>query len=64
MTFMENGANFKRLSEISEEEKIEIIEKGFQLNQEGKISLKNYYEGIGQYALSELKGYHIKYESI
>jgi hypothetical protein len=32
------------LGKISEEEKIEIIQLGFQLNQEGKISLKKYYE--------------------
>jgi len=33
------------LRNLSEEEKIKIIQTGFRLNQEGKISLKKYYEG-------------------
>jgi cell fate (sporulation/competence/biofilm development) regulator YlbF (YheA/YmcA/DUF963 family) len=33
-------------------------------NQEGKISLKKYYETKDQYSLFQLKGYSIKYESI
>ena len=45
---------------ISEEDKIEIIKLGFQLNQEGKISLKKYYEGTGESSLFQLKGYSIK----
>ena len=40
---LENGANFKTLAKISEQDKIEIIKTGFRLNQEGKISLKKYY---------------------
>ena len=36
------------------------IEKGFQLEAEGKISLKKYYEST-QF---QLNGYSIKYESI
>ena len=32
--------------------------------QEGKISLKKYYEGTGESSLFQLKGYSIKYEAI
>jgi hypothetical protein len=39
----ENESNFVTLSQISEEERVEIIQKGFQLQAEGKISLKKYY---------------------
>ena len=59
----QNRTNFKTLAKISEQEKIEIIKTGFRLNQEGKISLKKYYEGTGDYTLFQLKGYHIKSES-
>lgn len=60
----QNEPNFVTLGNISEQDKIEIIERGFQLNQKGKISLKEYYQGIAEYRLFELKGYQIKYESI
>ena len=40
----QNQSNFSILSKIPEQEIIEIIQKGFQLNQEGKISLKKYYD--------------------
>jgi len=59
-----HAANFTTLSKISEEEKIEIIKLGFQLQNEGKISLKKYYEGTETDSLFQLKGYSIKYESI
>jgi hypothetical protein len=59
-----NQANFIILGNLSEEEKIEILKTGFRLNQEGKISLKKYYETKDQYSLFQLKGYSIKYESI
>ena len=49
---------------ISEDEKIEIIQLGFQLNQKRKISLKNYYETTQEHSLFQLKGYRIKYEAI
>ena len=49
---------------ISEDEKIEIIQLGFQLNQQGKISLKKYYESKDSNSLFQLKGYQIKYETI
>ena len=59
-----NGSNFITLGKISEEDKIEIIKLGFQLQNEGKISLKKYYEGTETHSLFQLKGYSIKYESI
>lgn len=49
---------------IPEQEKIEIIQRGFQLNQERKISLKKYYESTEEYNLFQLKKYSIKYETI
>jgi len=52
------------LGRISEQEKIEIIQRGFQLNQQGKISLKKYYESTDPNSLFQSKGYSIKYESI
>jgi hypothetical protein len=59
-----NGCNFITLGKISKQEKVEIIQLGFQLNQEGKISLKKYYQGKGRYTLFEWKGYQIKYDTI
>jgi len=59
-----NELNFIPLGDLSEDEKIEIIQLGFQLNQERKISLKNYYESTQEHSLFHLKGYRIKYESI
>ena len=53
---LQNGPNFVTLSQISEKKKIEIIKVGFQLNQEGKISLKKYYENTEEYSLFEWKG--------
>jgi len=53
----QNETNFITLGNISEEEKVEIIKTGFRLNQEGKISLKKYYEGTDQDSLFQLKGY-------
>jgi len=52
------------LRKISEEEKIEIIKMGFQLQAEEKISLKKYYESTDPYSLYQLKGYNTKYETI
>jgi len=59
-----NQTNFITLGKISEDEKIEIIQKGFQLQAEGKISLKKYYESTDPNSLFQSKGYSIKYESI
>lgn len=52
------------MSKIPEEEQIEIIQTGFRLNQEGKISLKKYYESTDLGSLFQHKGYTIKYEAI
>jgi hypothetical protein len=60
----QNQPNFITLGKISEEDKIEIIKLGFQLQNEGKISLKKYYEGTETNSLFQLKGYSIKYDSI
>jgi hypothetical protein len=59
-----NEPNFITLGNLSEEEKIEIIQRGFQLNQQGKISLKKYYESTDTNSLFQAKGYSIKYESL
>ena len=59
-----NGSNFITLGNLSDDEKIEIIQTGFQRQAEGKISLKKYYEGTETHSLFQLKGYSIKYESI
>ena len=60
----QNQPNFITLGKISEEEKIEIIKLGFQLQNQGKISLKKYYESTDPDSLFQLKGYRIKYEAI
>ena len=60
----ENESNFVTLSQISEKERVEIIQKGFQLQAEGKISLKKYYQSTDPDSLFQSKGYSIKYESI
>jgi hypothetical protein len=60
----QNRLNFITLGKISEDEKIEIIKLGFQLQAEGKISLKKYSENTDPNSLFQLKGYRIKYESI
>ena len=59
-----NEHNFITLSNLSENEKIEIIKTGFQLQAQGTISLKKYYEGTDPNSLVQSKGYSIKYESI
>jgi len=60
----QNEDNFIALGRILEEEKVNIIQTGFQLQAEGKISLKKYYESTDQYSLFQFKEYSIKYESI
>jgi len=42
------GSNFTTLEKTSEQERIEIIKTGFQLQAEGRISLKKYYEGVSE----------------
>ena len=49
---------------IPEQERLEIIQTGFQRQAEGKISLKKYYQSADPYSLFQSKGYSIKYESI
>jgi len=49
---------------IPEQEKIEIIQTGFQRQSQGIISLKKYYQSTDPNSLFQLKGYNIKYESI
>ena len=56
--------NFKTLARIPEEERIEIIQTGFRLNQERKISLKKYYQSTDPYILFQSKRYSIRYEAI
>ena len=60
----QNQPNFITLGKISDQEKIEIIKLGFQLQAEGKLSLKKYYESTDSNSLFQLKGYSIKYEAI
>jgi len=52
------------LKNISENDKTEIIKQGFDLNSEGKISLRKYYESAEESSLFQLRGYNIKFESI
>jgi len=59
-----NRANFITLRKIPKDEQIEIIKSGFQLQAEGKISLRKYYESTDPNSLFQSKGYSIKYESI
>jgi len=61
---VQNKQNFTTLGKISEQERVEIIQKGFQLQAEGKISLKKYYESTDPNSLFQSKEYSIKYESI
>jgi hypothetical protein len=52
---------FKR---ILEEEGLEIIRRGFQLQNKAKIWLKKYYESTNPNSLFQLHAYSIKYETI
>ena len=49
--YFHNGPNFIPLGKISQQEKIEIIQTGFQLQVEGKISLKKYYYSTQKFSL-------------
>ena len=60
----QNGANFVTLSQISEKERRKIIKTGFQLQAQGKISLKKYYQTTDPNSFFQSKGYSIKYDSI
>ena len=59
-----NEHNFITLRKITEQERIEIIQTGFQLQAQETISLKKYDESKDPNSLFQLKGYSIKYESI
>jgi len=59
-----NQQNFITLGKISEQERIQIIQKGFQLQAQETISLKKYYESTDPDSFFQSKGYSIKYESI
>lgn len=56
--------NFQNLKHILDQEKREIIQKGFQLQVNRKIVLKNYYQSDEKKSLNRWKGYRIKYETI
>ena len=43
----ESKSEFKLVTEIPDDEQIEMIKIGFHWNKQGKISLKEYYEGTG-----------------
>ena len=60
----EKQQEWRKPSDLGEEEKIAIFERSFQLQAEGKISLKKYYESTDPYSLFQFKGYSVKYESI
>ena len=60
----QNPPNFITLARIPEQEKVQIIQTGFQRQADRKISLKQYYESTQPYSLFQLKGYNIKYETI
>ena len=57
--FITSEDNWRSLGKISEAEKIEIIKLGFQLQAEGKISLKKYYESTDPNSLFQLKGFRV-----
>lgn len=59
-----NHHNFITLANLPQEEKIEIIKTGFQLQAKRTISLKKYYESTEPNSLFQLKRYSIKYETI
>ena len=59
-----NHHNFITLANLPQEENIEIIKTGFQLQAKRIISLKKYYESTEPNSLFQLKRYSIKYETI
>lgn len=60
----EDEDDYMTLSQLSEDEKIEIIKLSLQLQAEKKISLKKYFQSRDSYSLYQLKGYRLKSESI
>ena len=59
-----NESHFTTLKKLPSKERTEIITLGFQLQNEGKISLRKYYESDEENSLFQFKGYSIKYESV
>jgi len=55
---------FITFSKITQQERIKIIQRGFQFQAQGAISLKKYYESTDPNSFYQWKGYSIKYESI
>jgi hypothetical protein len=57
----QNKTNFTTLGHIFDDGKIALIKTGSQLNQQGKISLKNYSEVN---SLFQVREYRIQYKSM
>lgn len=55
---------FITLSKITQQERIQIIQRGFRFQAQGAISLKKYYESTDPNSLYQWKGYSITYKSI
>jgi hypothetical protein len=60
----DDSSRFKKPSDIPKQDLIEIIEKGFRLNQEGEIKLREYYEEKGKNTLFEDKKYSLKHGGV
>jgi len=60
----EKGLDEPDFRSLPEDEQKEIIKTGFQLQAEGKISFKKYYESTDPYSLFQWKRYSFKYETV
>jgi len=61
----ETKANFKQLKSLDQEEQIQILREGFQINNETEMDLKSYFEGDDDpNTLYCRKGYKLKYDSV
>ena len=60
----DDSSRFKKPSDIPKQDLIEIIEKGFRLNQEGDIKLREYYEEKGNNTIFEDKKYRLKHGGV
>lgn len=63
-TLDKNKLKFKPPGQLEPEDKLEIIQRGFELQEKEKISLKGFYEREGINTLFEWKHFKIKYDSI
>lgn len=61
---IESSLVFKTIKEIPNEEFAEIIREGFSLQTENEITLKEYYEGEGEFTLFSFKNFKMKYDSV